>query len=237
MKQNKNIDNKIKDDNINDNINYDDSDSNNNNNKIDDYSSDSSEEDTDIQQVVYRKTLYKELRKEVLKNQFDKNKIFNISEDSTLEENIMRDKVDIADERKQLINDGKLINKAISAVQKMSEGKIPISSEYKAYSTIKNKYDTFFDDEDIGANKNFEEDKGSLDNVKEYVSDELKANRSRKKEIESISFEETKSTKRNFEDTESLSSSSSSSKKIKTTNDYIDSLPKDYNPFDDIGDD
>jgi hypothetical protein len=197
------------------------------NENIIDESSDSSSEDDDIEQeVVPRKTHYNELRKEVLKSEFDKNKIFT-SNELTSEDKIMRDKVDMIDEWKELKNDYKLVNKAMKAVETMSEGKVPKASDYKAYATITDKYEAFFDEKEIGSNKDYEEEKQSVKDLKGYIFEELGANKTRKKEIEEIT-----SLKRKYDDSEASSSS-----KRTITNDYIDSLPKDYNPFDDIGDD
>jgi hypothetical protein len=204
----------------------------------DDYTSNESEGSTEEQEVVFRKIHYNELRKEVLKNEFDKNKIHTLSDNFSEEDKILREKVDIADERKELKYDLKLVNKAELAVDKMSEGKVPASSEYKAFCTIENKYDTFFEEKEIGDNINYNERKESISSVKEYVVGELKANSQRKKEFSSFELlNETQPTKRKFIEDDESEMSSPKRVESQSPSDYIDSLPQEYNPFDDISND
>lgn len=76
--------------------------------------------------VEFRKTYYKnDLRKEILKQEFDKNKIFTTSDNLTEEEKIYKERVDVADEEKELKSDLLATIKAKRAIIKIADNETP----------------------------------------------------------------------------------------------------------------
>lgn len=190
--------------------------------------------------VEFRKTYYKnDLRKEILKQEFDKNKIFTTSDNLTEEEKIYKERVDVADEEKELKSDLLATIKAKRAIIKIADNETPKKNEYKSLEKVKEKYESFFEEEEVGTKKEIEEKLNEIDDVQEYISEELNVNRNRYKSLKEIKLS-TESVLKRKRDPEILSDdeeSISSKKSRLSISDYIDNLPKDYNPLDDIGDD
>lgn len=190
--------------------------------------------------VEFRKTYYKnDLRKEILKQEFDKNKIFTTSDNLTEEEKIYKERVDVADEEKELKSDLLATIKAKRAIIKIADNETPKKNEYKSLEKVKEKYESFFEEEEVGTKKEIEEKLNEIDDVQEYISEELNVNRNRYKSLKEIILS-TESVLKRKRDPEILSDdeeSISSKKSRLSISDYIDNLPKDYNPLDDIGDD
>ena len=196
-----------------------------NDNESENYSnsdSESSSSEDEAAKVVFRKTIYKDLRKQVLKHEFDKAKIFVNPANSTEQDEIFRERVDLSDENKELRNDFSSVSKGKSAASKISQNVTPESYEFKSFEYKKQKINQLL--------KN-------LNEVRNYISEELKINESRSgflKKIKPISEEKGK---RKLEYSSEDEESSSSKKSRLSPSDYVDSLPKDYDPFDDVGTD
>jgi len=124
--------------------------------------------------------------------------------------------------------------KGETAVNKIHKNETPKFNEFRAFSFIKKKYNDFFE-EDVDTTQPLEE----LQDVKRYVSDELKNNFLRSKKLKTIMGKSAHALehKRKAESPVSSDEESTSSKKSRLSpSDYIDDLPTDYNPLDDIGD-
>jgi hypothetical protein len=190
---------------------------------------DSSQED-----VVFRKTYHSNLRIQTVKYLFDINKIFTTPYNLSEQDKKFRDRVDMSDEKKELVSDFNKIIKGETAVKKMHHNETPRFSEFRAFTYIKNKYKEFFED-DVDTTQPLEE----LQDVKNYVSEELKNNFLLSKKLKTTMGQSAKALehKRKAESPVSSDDESTPSKKSRLSpSDYIDDLPADYNPLDDLGD-
>lgn len=90
----------------------------------------SSNEEDSQSKIVHRKTYFKnDFRKEGLKYEFNKNKIFTNTDNLTKEEKIYKERVDISDEKRELKYDLLSVIKGKMAILKISQNKIPKKNE------------------------------------------------------------------------------------------------------------
>lgn len=191
-------------------------------------------DDSSQEHVVFRKTYHSDLRIQTVKYLFDINKTFTTPHDLSRQDKRFRDRVDMSDEKKELVSDLNKIIKGETAVNKIHHNETPRFNEFRAFTYIKNKYREFFED-DVDTTQPLEE----LQDVKKYVSEELKNNFLRSKKLKTIMGQSANALehKRKAESPVSSDEESTSSKKSRLSpSDYIDDLPTDYNPLDDIGD-
>jgi hypothetical protein len=190
--------------------------------------------DNSQEKVEYRKTYYSDLRKQTVKFFFDTKKTFTVPDNLSEQDESLRERVDLSDEKRELMSDFSNIMKGKTAVAKINHNVTPKHNEFKAFSLIKNKYREFFD-EDVDSSQPLQE----LDDVKDYISGELKNNVLRHKKLKNITSQSriTVINKRKADDVVNSDEESTSSKKSRQSpSDYIDNLPVDHNPLDDIGD-
>ena len=117
------------------------------------------------------------------------------------------------EEIKELTEDIKKIDKALSALNNLSEGKNLEGPEAIAFFDIKNKY-----------KKHFNDNRDQLDNA---TSDNVN-------EMDKISLEEIK--EMNNESISNRHITRNTEESNTPTSDFVDEVPRDYNPFDDIDD-
>jgi cysteinyl-tRNA synthetase len=191
-------------------------------------------DDSSEEQVVFRKTHHSNLRIQTVKYLFDINKTFTMPHNLSKQDERFRDRVDMSDEKKELVSDLDKIIKGETAVNKIHQNETPRFNEFRAFTFIKNKYKECFED-DVDTTQPLEE----LQDVKKYVSEELKNNLLRSKKLKTIIGQSANALehKRKAESPVSSDDESTTSKKSRLSpSDYIESLPTDHNPFDDIGD-
>lgn len=198
----------------------------------------SNEEESSEKKIEHRKTYFKnDLRKEILKHEFDKNKIFTSSDLLTEQEKIYKERVDISDEKKELKNDYYSVIKGKVAALKIYQNITPKKEEYVGLTKMKDKYEDFFEQEEINRKKEIKVILQELDDAKSYIEEELGANKTRSDLLKKLKFNDSLPKRKRESEYLSDDESTTSKKSRFSTNDYIDNLPKDYDPFEDVGSD
>jgi len=181
--------------------------------------------------VEHKRTFYSDIRKQTIKYLFDINKIFTVPDNLTEQDENFKERVNLSDEKKELVSDLKKVKKGKIAIDKVYHNVTPKPNEFKAFKFIKDKYQDFFDD-DIESTEPAQE----LNDLSNYISGELRNNHIRHKKLKNIMGQHGKTleNKRKLETVVSSDEESTSSKKSRQTpGEFIDDLPTDHNPFDD----
>ena len=143
----------------------------------------------------------------------------------TLGEEIIRRWVIKTEETRDLRKEIEKIDKANSGLDAVTSGEKLIGSDGKAYYDLRTKYKDIFNSnnselENPTATDVLEMDKVTLNEIKEMTEESLR--------IE---------TAKHFQKVKNLVDMILKRKRSTPTNDFIDELPQDHNPLDDIGDD
>jgi hypothetical protein len=143
----------------------------------------------------------------------------------TLGEEIIRRWVIKTEETRDLRKEIEKIDKANSGLDAVTSGEKLIGSDGKAYYDLRTKYKDIFNSnnselENPTATDVLEMDKVTLNEIKEMTEESLR--------IE---------TAKHFQKVKNLVDMTLKRKRSTPTNDFIDELPQDHNPLDDIGDD
>ena len=181
----------------------------------------------------------KSLRDSVLKDEFQK-KIETIDSDSSKKDRILKKIVGCIDAKKDMEEDLTKIQPAREAIRKISNNETPLKKEFDSLCYLQKHYRAYFDDSDSDSgsesNENVNKTENKIENIENlgvYLRDECKACT---KESFGYKNKLTKLTddtsKRKLEE----SGDPESSKKTRqSVHDFVENLPTDYNPLDDIG--
>lgn len=115
--------------------------------------------------VEYKRTFYSDKRKQTIKYLFDINKIFTVPDNLSEQDENFRERIDLLDEKKELVSEFKKVKKGKIAVDKVYQNVTPKPYEFIAFKFIKDKYKDFFDD-DVESTQPAQE----LNNLSNYIS-------------------------------------------------------------------
>lgn len=189
------------------------------------------------------------LKDSVLKKELKK-RIQDIDNNSSKEDIVQKEIVDLIEAKKDIKSDIEKVVEATKAIEKISNNETPKKTEFSAYSYIRDQYSEFFNidlnsDSESEAQESKQDETENLANLKDYLSSEFTASTSElkklKKDFSELSVKDStdvsvqgETTKRKFEESGEEGPSKKSNQGV---HDFVENLPTDYNPLDDVSSD